>query len=137
MKEDFAYGCIIVKDGQVLLEKQKHNEERFWSFPKGHKEGNETDQESALREIKEEVGLDVELLSDVPVVMNYYISHGTIPKTVKLFFAKPLTDNITIQEAEVETACYLPIEEVEERLTFEAAKTAWREAKARIESGEF
>ena len=137
MEKDFAYGCIIVKDGKVLLEKQKHKEERFWSFPKGHKEGNETDEESALREIKEEVGLDVEITDPTPVLMEYDIfsevNGERIHKTVKLFFAKPLSDNIKIQEAEVETACYLPFDEVEEKLSFKAAKIAWAEAKKRLQ----
>ena len=137
MEKDFAYGCIIVKDGQVLLEKQKHKEERFWSFPKGHKEGNETDEESALREVKEEVGLDVEILDREPVLMEYDIfsedgEHRRIHKTVKLYIAKPLGGTLAIQEAEVETACYLDPEEVADRLSFSAAKEAWAEAKERI-----
>ena len=143
MNKDFAYGCIIIKDGQVLLEKQKHKEERFWSFPKGHKEGNETDEESALREVNEEVGLDVAITDHEPVLMEYDIfaedgNRDGIPvganihKTVKLFFAKPLNDSIVFQEAEVETACYIPFNEVEEKLSFEAAKAAWREARKRL-----
>lgn len=143
MYQDFAYGCIIVKDGQVLLEKQKHRDERFWSFPKGHKEGNETDEESALREIKEEVGIDVEITDHEPILMEYDIfaeegNRDNIPvgerihKTVKLFFAKPLTDMLELQEAEVEMAYYVPIEEVESKLSFEAAKVAWQEAKQKL-----
>lgn len=143
MNKDFAYGCIIIKDGQVLLEKQKHKEERFWGFPKGHKEGNETDEESALREVKEEVGLDVEITDHDPVLLEYEIiaekdnrenipSGQVIKKTVKLYFAKPLNDSIVFQEAEVETACYVPFSEVEKKLSFETAKAAWREAKKRL-----
>ena len=35
-----------------------------YGFPKGHMENGETELETALREVKEEVGLDVELLPD-------------------------------------------------------------------------
>ena len=145
MNQDFAYGCIIIKDGRVLLEKQKHREERFWGFPKGHKEGDETDEESAIREVREEVGLNVEITDHHPILMEYDIRAEernrenvpvgeTIHKTVKLFFAKPLNDSIALQEAEVETASYFSYDEVEEKLSFEDAKAAWREAKKRIVS---
>ncbi|MBR6598855.1 MAG: NUDIX domain-containing protein, partial [Oscillospiraceae bacterium] len=39
----------------------KHINSGHWSFPKGHIEANETEQETALREIKEETGIDVVL----------------------------------------------------------------------------
>ncbi len=143
MNKDFAYGCFIIKDGQVLLEKQKHRSERFWSFPKGHKEGNETDEEAALREVREEVGLEVEIIDPEPILMEYDIiaeegNRNHIPvgerihKTVKLYFAKPLSDTVVMQEAEVENAEYVPFAEVAEKLTFPAAKDAWREALKRL-----
>ena len=146
MNEDFAYGCIIIKDGQVLIEKQKHRDERFWSFPKGHKEGNETDEEAAIREIKEEVGLDVKITDHEPVLMEYDIYAeendrtglavgDKIHKTVKLFFAEVIgRDEVSTQEAEVEIAFFMPIEEVEDKLTFEAAKVAWRSALLRMKN---
>ena len=144
MNEDFAYGCIIIKDGQVLIEKQKHRDERFWSFPKGHKEGNETDEEAAIREIKEEVGLDVKITDHEPVLMEYDIYAeendrtglavgDKIHKTVKLFFAEVIGgDEVSTQEAEVETAFFMPIEEAEDKLTFEAAKVTGRSALLRM-----
>ena len=138
MEKDFACGCIIIKDNQVLLEKQKHKDERFWSFPKGHKEGNETDEETALREIKEEVGLDVKIIDKNPVKMEYDIysedgEHRRIPKTVLLFLAEIVGDATTsLQEAEVEAVEFVPIAEVAEKLTFQAAKDAWQEALKRL-----
>ena len=43
----------------------------FHSFPKGHTEGEETEEETALREIKEETDLDVELFADFRVSEQY------------------------------------------------------------------
>ena len=39
----------------------KHKNGGHWAFPKGHVEKKETEPETALREIKEETGLKVEL----------------------------------------------------------------------------
>ena len=37
----------------------KHLKSGYWSFPKGHVEGDETEEETAKREIKEETNIDV------------------------------------------------------------------------------
>ena len=37
----------------------KHIKSGYWSFPKGHVENGETEEETAKREIKEETGIDV------------------------------------------------------------------------------
>ena len=49
-------GCIIINKNKVLLIKQTKG---HWGFPKGHVEKDETEIETAIREVKEETGLDV------------------------------------------------------------------------------
>ena len=112
MKYEKSCGCIIVKDGTVLIEKQKHREERFWNFPKGHQDPGETDIETALRETKEEVGLEVKITDKNPIIMKYMIDKGTTEKTVILFLAQLVNPDakVIIQEEEVEEAA----EEAEE-----------------------
>ena len=46
-----SFVCIITKDNKVLLIKQTKG---HWGFPKGHVEKNETEIETAIREVKEE-----------------------------------------------------------------------------------
>ena len=59
LKKEKSCGCIIIKNKKVLLVYEKNR--NFWGFPKGHMEDGETEIETALREVKEEVGLDVEI----------------------------------------------------------------------------
>jgi len=58
-KIDFTVGVFIVHDGKVLL--RFHDKYKFWAFVGGHIELDEDPIEAALRECKEETGLDVEL----------------------------------------------------------------------------
>lgn len=54
----FAGGCIFNAQGEVLL--QKRADSNQWGFPGGAIEIGETPQMAAVREVKEETGLDVE-----------------------------------------------------------------------------
>ena len=134
LKQEKSCGCIIFKDGTVLIEKQKHNKERLWSFPKGHQEPGESDIETALRETREEVGLNVEITDKNPITMKYLIHDDTTEKTVLLFLAKLSDDNspIVIQETEVEEARWVPFDDVDALLTFEGSRIAWHEALSRL-----
>lgn len=55
----FAGGCIFNDKGEVLL--QKRADSNKWGFPGGAVEIGETPQMAAIREVKEETGLDVEV----------------------------------------------------------------------------
>ena len=55
----FAGGCIFNQKGEVLL--QRRGDTNKWGFPGGAIEIGETPQMAAIREAKEETGLDVEV----------------------------------------------------------------------------
>ncbi len=63
-KIDFTVDAVIVFENKVLL--RKHDKYKKWLFPGGHIELNEDPNQAALREVKEEVGLDVELFNASP-----------------------------------------------------------------------
>lgn len=55
-------GTNIVQDGKILLVKESHKEAYgLWSLPIGHVEEGENEEETAVRETKEETGYDVVL----------------------------------------------------------------------------
>ena len=70
------------KDGDLrfLLVRQRNG---FWSFPKGHMEDGETEQETALREIREETGLDLVLEDGFRATEEYSLSHEGRPEVTK------------------------------------------------------
>lgn len=131
---EFSAGCIVLDDDKVLLEKEiSRDGDRFWTFPKGHQEPGETDIQTALRETKEEVGLDVEITDEKPIDSNYFLHGGKILKQVSLFIAKPINGmNFMLQDEEVEEARWMSLDEARQYATFESAKITIDEVRRRI-----
>lgn len=112
MDKEKSCGCIILKDNEVLLiGTRDDNGKLFWSFPKGHQEDGETDIETAIRETKEEVGLDVKIVDQEPIRTEHLIHGETVHKEILFFIAEPSNDEIKIQEEEVEKALWVKIDE--------------------------
>ena len=88
-------GCIVFNNDKVLLVFQRKS--KCWSFPKGHVENNETEIETALREVKEETGIDVNIEASKRYELTYKINNST-NKNVVYFIARPLNANVKIQE---------------------------------------
>ena len=71
---------------------------QHWTFPKGHVDNGETDLEAAIRETKEEAGLnfdDFELICDFKL-QSSYISRKGISKTVWYWIAEINNPNVQI-----------------------------------------
>ena len=60
-----------------------HQKNGYWSFPKGHMEAGETEQETAMREIREETGLDLKLIDGFRSTEEYDLAHEGKPDVIK------------------------------------------------------
>jgi 8-oxo-dGTP diphosphatase len=64
-------GAVIICDGKLLLEKRKNEPGRGkWSIPGGLVELGESVEQTVIREVREETGLDVEKPEHIDVVDN-------------------------------------------------------------------
>lgn len=123
LKKEKSCGCIIFQGNKVLLVYEKVGE--FWGFPKGHMEEGETEIQTALREVKEEVGIDVEIDKNKRYEINYII-RDEIDKTCVLYLAKPINNDIQKQESEIQEIEWCDYDEVIEKLTFDNWKEVFK-----------
>ena len=79
-------GALIVQDGKILFQRRSDNGR--WGLIGGLLELNETYTQGALREIREETGLEVELESFLGIFHNHHMvwSNGDKAHTVGAFF---------------------------------------------------
>ena len=118
-------GAIIFNDGKVLVVKQTSG---FYGFPKGHVEIGETEKETAIREVKEETGLDIKIISNKRYTQSYIVKEN-VHKDVVFFIAKLENNNEKRQVEEIEEILWIDINEVENILTYDSLKELWKEAK--------
>ena len=119
---------ILEKSCGAILFREEEGERKYLlltstrghtTLCKGHVEGNETEQETARREIREETGLEVEFVENFRYVISYSPYRGCT-KDVVYFLARVVGGDLVCQLSEVSGAEYLPFEEAMERLTHES-----------------
>ncbi len=105
-KVDFTVDVFIVYKNKVLL--RMHEKHHRWLVPGGHIELDEDPIQAALREVKEEVGLDVTIAGSVPLEDEPDYKHLIPPRfsgchqvnethrhITSIYFAKATTDQIS------------------------------------------
>ena len=136
LKRIFSAGGIIVRkvdfEPEVLV--TQHSKHKGWDFPKGHIEEGESMETAAVREVEEETGVKAEILEKAGQTQYFYWEEGSkVLKTVVYFLMKYVGEGEATTAFEVSDMVWLPIEEVEEKLTFKDTKELWGKAKEKIE----
>lgn len=117
MHKEKSCGCIVFNNKkEVLLVKMK---EGHWSFPKGHVENDESEYETAYREVKEETNIDCKIVDGFRQVSTYYPKTDVI-KDVVFFVARSTSNSLKNQELEVSETDFYTIDEAYNLLTFKA-----------------
>jgi len=96
----------------LLVHRPKYDD---WSFPKGKAYEGESDEDCALREVREETGLECKLGPELPTV--FYTSKGQ-PKRVRYWLMEPFAGEFA-PHREVDEIAWLGLAETGERLTYE------------------
>jgi len=124
MKKIFSAGLVLFRmvEGErfyLLL----HYPHGHWDLPKGKIEEGESKQEAALRELKEETGLDAQILDGFEEQISYIFRERDelIEKTVYFMIGQTESEEIKLSHEHVDFA-WLPYNQAEGQLTFANAK---------------
>ncbi len=130
-KNGYSLECLYESScGAVVFTGQK-NEIKFllirnkrsahWGFPKGHIEMDETEKETAMREVFEETGINIKIISGFYQSSEYTIQ-GKIEKSVVIFLAEANNIDYKIQEEEIEECGWFDYESAMKTLNYENDK---------------
>lgn len=111
---------------RILLVKN-HNG-KCWTFPKGHIEKGENEEQTALREIKEETGLTVEIVPGFRQISTYR-PFGKIHKTAVFFLARTEKSIVNMQQTEIDYYLWVTIDEAMKMCHHENDTNILREVK--------
>ncbi len=139
MRFEFSAGGVVYKkdNGNISVLVSQHSGHHGWVFPKGligDKIKGEGKEETALREVEEETGAKGKIIKKLtPVSYWYNWEKEKIKKTVYYFLMEYIGGDITKHDKEMEAVEFLPVDEVEKRLTYKADLQVWQEAKRLIQ----
>ncbi len=114
-RQTMSCGAVVwrVNEGemQLLLIKQFSHKDS-WGIPKGHMDAGETLEECALREVREETGVTVQLGERLPDCNTYF---KNVDKTVVSYLATPVGSHKPVHDdpdSEVADAQWIPVDQL-------------------------
>ena len=128
MKEKSCGAIVYKKENDELKFLLVHQSNGHYSFPKGHVEENETEVETAIREIKEETNIDVEIDTNFRCVITYLVESKNVMKDSVYFVATPITFDLKEQAGEISECGWYNYDEVMDKLEFDNIKEVFVKA---------
>ena len=131
-------GGIVVRyeDGRphlVIGSRRRERDGRTWTLPKGTPERDETAEETALREVGEETGLEVRIIRPLDHIEYWFVQSGTrIHKTVHYFLMEPTGGDLARHDHEFDQVRWIAFAEAASVLTFETERALVERAAAAL-----
>jgi 8-oxo-dGTP pyrophosphatase MutT (NUDIX family) len=137
-EREFSAGGVVVRGEECVVivpVKRSPRGERVLALPKGHPDGNESAEEAATREVREETGVVAELVEPLGEVAYWYQRKSrSIHKRVRFFRFRYVSGNTDDHDDEIEQARWMPLAEAAEKLTYQGERETAARALSRVQA---
>lgn len=117
----------------VVGRRRREKEGQTWTLPKGTPIAGESLEETALREVAEETGLSVRIVSPLDAIRYTFVQRNTrIHKTVHYFMMEPTGGSLEGHDHEFEEVRWIAFDEAASLLTFETERSLVGLAASRL-----
>lgn len=133
-----AGGIVVRRDGGrpqlVIGSRRRERDGRTWTLPKGTPKRGETTEETAVREVMEETGLQVRITGPLDSIAYTFVQSGTrIHKTVHYFMMEPTGGDLAGHDHEFDSVRWIDFAEASTTLTFETERALVARAAALVD----
>ena len=137
MISEFSAGGVVVRQmrGREFVAVVRVRDE-ILALPKGHPDGDETSAQAAQREVREETGLEADLVERLGEVKYWYVRGGErVMKIVAFFLFRYRSGSVENHDHEVEEALWIPLDEAPRRLAYKGEREMAEAAISRLREG--
>ena len=129
MKREFSAGGVVVRGDEVAVVSPRSG---VLALPKGHPDGDETLEQAATREVREETGLTAEPRDKLGEVRYWYTLNGErVLKSVTFFLFDYVSGSVEDHDDEVESASWMPLEQAATALSYKGERQMAKKALGR------
>ena len=137
MISEFSAGGVVVRQmrGREFVAVVRVRDE-ILALPKGHPDGEESAAEAARREVREETGLEAEVVERLGDVKYWYVRGGErVMKIVAFFLFRYRSGSVENHDHEVEEALWIPLDDAPRRLAYKGEREMADAAISRLREG--
>jgi 8-oxo-dGTP pyrophosphatase MutT (NUDIX family) len=117
----------------VIGSRRRERDGRTWTLPKGTPIAGESREQTALREVAEETGLEVRITAPLDSIEYTFVQSGSrINKTVHYFLMEPTGGDLARHDHEFEQVRWIAFDEAAHVLTFETERALVGRAEAAL-----
>ena len=125
-----SFGGVVMRseDGGhevILIRTRNLKGKEVWTLPKGTAEKGESGEETALREVREETGIDTEIIEPLEDITYWFVvaaEQARFRKTVHYFLMRAVGGDPTQHDDEVEEVRFVPVDEAPRWVTYPSDK---------------
>jgi len=134
-------GGIVVRfdDGipsLVIGARRRDRDVLTWTLPKGTPNPGESREQTALREVAEETGLEVRITDELDSIEYWFVQRGTrIHKTVHYFLMEPVGGDLAGHDHEFDQVRWISFDQAPGLLTFETERALVAKAAEVVDPG--
>jgi len=134
---EFSAGGVVVRGQECIVivpTRLAADGSKVLALPKGHPDGDETAADAALREVREETGVEATVVEKLGDVRYFYQRDGRrIVKVVAFFLLEFVRGNLAEHDHEVEDARWMALEEAATALTYAGDRDMVGRALSRVQ----
>jgi len=135
---EFSAGGVAVRRfrGRDFLAAVRVKHGTVLALPKGHIDGRESAAQAAAREVREEAGVDGELVEKLGDVRYWYSRDGErVMKVVSFFLFRYRSGSVRNHDHEVDSAEWVPLEDAPSKLSYKGEREMAEAALSSLAAG--